>query len=166
MRFDIAQRVAVPVDVVVAAYTDPAFYATLEGLPKISSPELLTRDVDGDVVHLRIRYRFTGDLSAAVRAVVDPRKLSWVEDATHDTARHAVRFRMEPDHYADRFTCRGSYRFEADGPAATVRRGSGDLTVRVPLVGRRAEEAIVAGLEEHLAAEGPLVERWAARDGG
>jgi hypothetical protein len=40
-----------------------------------------------------------------VRAVVDPRKLSWVEVSVHDLATRTATFRMDADHYADRFRC-------------------------------------------------------------
>ena len=60
------------------------------GLPKLGPPEVLERTVDGDVVRLQIRYRFVGDLSPAVTAVLDPAKLTWVEHSTHDLGRRSV----------------------------------------------------------------------------
>jgi hypothetical protein len=111
---------------------------------------------------LRVRYRFVGHLSSAVRAAVDPAKLSWVEESEHDLARSTVRFRMRADHYADRFDASGRCECVPDGPAATRRHGSGELTIRFPLVGRRVEEAIVSGLRDHLASEPPLVEAFLA----
>jgi hypothetical protein len=40
------------------------------------------------------------------------------------------------------------------------------VSIRVRLVGRRVEQAIVAGLQDHLAAEVPLLERWVAEHSG
>src|SRR3546814_9650994 len=51
-----------------------------------------------------------------------PARLTWVEHATHDLATCTTTFRMVPDHYADRFRCSGSYRFEADGTGARRHR--------------------------------------------
>ena len=78
-----------------------------------------------------------------------------------------TRRRMDPDNYADRFKASGSYRFDpsSDG-AGTVRRSTGDLSIRARLVGGRVEQAIVAGLKEHLAAEVPFVEQWVAEHSG
>ncbi len=57
--------------------------------------------------------------------------------------------------------------FDATGDgASTVRRSTGDLTIRMPLVGGRVEQAIVSGLQEHLESEVPLVERWVAEHSG
>jgi Protein of unknown function (DUF2505) len=167
MRFAIDQAIASPPDAVAATYADPDFYSTLVDLPNLGTPEVLSHDVDGDTVELRIRYRLVRDLSAPVRAVVDPKKLTWVEVSTHRVPDLEVTFVVEPDNYADRFKGSGSYRFDASGDGdGTVRHGTGDVSVRMPLVGRRVEQAIVAELQEHLASEVPLVERWVAEHGG
>jgi hypothetical protein len=157
MRFAFEQRIHGPLDAVARVFVDPNFYEQLAALPKLGRPELLSRDVDGDTVHLRVRYRFTGELSSAVTAVVDPRKLTWVEDAVHELGAYRAEFRMIADHYADRFACSGSYWFAADGDA-TVRHSEGDLKIRMPLVGGRVERAIVSGIGEHLDAEVAVVE--------
>jgi hypothetical protein len=71
-------------------------------------------------------------------------------------------FRMVPDHYRDRFRCSGSYRFEADGTGSR-RRCEAELKVRALLVAGAVEQAIVSGLEEHLADEVPVVEAFVRR---
>jgi len=166
MRFQLEQRIAAPVDAVVTAFVDPAFYETLEALPNLGRPELLSREERGPVIRMRVRYRFTGHLSAAVRAAIDPKKLTWVEEADHDLAARHVSFRMIADHYADRFRSSGTYRFAPAGDDATVRNCTGDVEIRMPLVGRRVENAIVSGLREHLGSETDLVERFIADSHG
>jgi hypothetical protein len=166
MRFQLQQHIAAPVDAVVAAFVDPGFYESLEALPNLARPELLSHEETGTHVRMRVRYRFTGPLNAAVRAAIDPKKLTWVEDADHDLVAHRVSFQMIADHYADRFTSSGTYRFEPAGAAATTRNCSGDIKIRIPLVGGRVENAIISGLNEHLDSEVDLVERWIADHGG
>ena len=162
MRFQIEQQIAGPVEAVARLYTEPRFYERLGELPKLGRPEVLERREDGSVVHLAVRFRFTGHLSPAVTKMVDPAKLSWVEESVHDLEGHTVTFHMQPDNYADRLRFEGSSRFEADGDDDTRRVAEGDVVVRVPLVGRAVEGAIVSGLREHLAAEVEVVERLAA----
>jgi hypothetical protein len=167
MRFDVVQQIAAPADRVAEAYANPEFYRTLAGLPPLSPPEVLSHEVDGNTVLLRIRYRYVAELSSVVRAVVDPNKLSWVEVSTHRLDDREVTFRMEPDNYADRFQSSGSYTFEvSDDGTGTVRRGSGEVSIRMPLVGRRVEQAIVSGLQDHLTGEVPFIERWVAEHSG
>ncbi len=159
MKFTIEQRFAADADAVARAYTDPELYAALDGLPKLSQPEVVGHEVDGEKVILRVRYKFGGELSAAARAVIDPARLTWVEVSTHDLAARSATFTMLPDHYADRFRCTGSYRFEAvDG--GSRRRGEGDVRVKALLVAGAVEGAIVSGLKEHLVDEVPVVEAF------
>lgn len=159
MKFSIEQRFAADVDAVARAYADPELYVALVGLPKLSQPEVLGHEADGDTVVLQVRYRFGGDLSPAARAVIDPARLTWVERSTHDLADHSATFIMVPDHYGDRFSCEGSYRFDpVDGGCR--RRGQGDVRVKALLVGGAVEGAIVSGLQEHLVDEVPVVEAF------
>lgn len=164
MNFRIVQAFRAPPPAVEAAYFDPAFIASLSGLPKIGQAELLDQRVEGDVVHQRVRYVFVGALSSAVRAVVDPKKLSWVQDATHDRLRHETTWQIVPDHYPDRLSCRGVSTFSAQADG-TRRDTDADMKVHVALVGGRVERAIVSGLQEHAAAEAEALERFLATGG-
>jgi Protein of unknown function (DUF2505) len=159
MRFEIEQEIAGPPDAVARVYTEKRFYELLGELPKLGKPEVLERRADGPVVHLAVRFRFAGNLSSAVTRVIDPAKLTWIEESDHDLPDLTVSFRMNPDHYADRFRAAGSSRYEAAGDGVTRRVTEGELTVRAPLVGRAVEGAIVSGLRDHLAAEVAVVER-------
>ena len=165
MRFQIEQKVAGSVEAVARLYTEFRFYERLGELPKLGRPEVLERREEGSLVHLAVRFRFTGTVSPAVTAVVDPAKLSWIEESVHDLDAHTVRFRMNPDHYADRLRSDGSVRYQPDGDAVTRRLTEGELAVKVPLLlggGRVAglvEGAIVSGLRDHFSAEIEVVER-------
>jgi hypothetical protein len=160
VRFTVDQRFAADVDAVARAYADPALYEALVGLPKLTQPEVVGHEVDGSRVHLQVRYRFGGELSAAARAVIDPARLTWVEHATHDLEARTTTFQMVPDHYRDRFRCSGSYRFEVMDEGRCRRCGEGELRVKALLVAGAVEGAIVSGLEEHLADEVPVVEAF------
>ena len=159
MRFRIRTQYDSDPDAVARAYADPALYVAFAGLPRADRPEVLEHRVDGGRVVLRVRWRFTAHLSSAARAVIDPHKLSWVEESTHDVERRQVTFRMVPDHYRDRFSCSGAYHFEADG-SGSARIVEGDLRIKAPLVGGTVEKAIVSGLEEQLGSEAPIVDAF------
>ena len=159
MRFTIDQRFSAAPDAVAQAFADPDLYVAFQELPKMSRPEVLSHESHDDEVLLQIRYRFSGNLSPAARAVLDPARLTWVEHATHDLASRTTTFRMVPDHYGDRFRCSGSYRFEADG-TGTRRHCEGDIKVRALLVAGAVENAIVSGLREHLADEVAVVDAF------
>jgi hypothetical protein len=167
VRFRIDQQVAAPLPVVEEAFVDPDFLKRLADLPKLGGAELLSRDDDGTSVHLRIRYRFTGDLNAAVRAVIDPSRLTWVEDSVHDRRTHRGTLQILPDYYGDRLTCSGTVRLEAEGSRATRRWAEGELIVRkVFLVGRAVETAIIGGMAEHARLQAELVQEWISERSG
>ena len=102
MNFRIEQRIPAPLDAVEAALLDSDFVAATADLPKLGAPELLENTRDGDRAHQRIRYHFTAQLSGAVTRVVDPAKLTWVDDATYDLTSHTSRHCILPDNYANR----------------------------------------------------------------
>src|SRR5436305_12596716 len=99
MRFQIEQIIAGPVEAVARLYTEPHFYERLGELPKLGRPEVLDRQEDGSEVRLAVRFRFTGHLSPAVTAAVDPAKPTWGGESVHDLDRHTVAVTIKPDHY-------------------------------------------------------------------
>lgn len=171
MRFEIVQRFASDADAVAAAYADDNLYPTLVGLPSLVDIEVLDRKASAGKVRMRIRFAFTGHLPSAVTAVVDPSRLTWVQESNHDLATGAATFRLLPDHYPDRLTASGTFRVapqptttskakaKAKGSTRTV---TGELKVHVLLVGGKAEGGIVNGLREYLAAEAPAVDHYLA----
>lgn len=159
MRFQLELRYAADPDAVARAYADPALYDAFAGLPRAERPQVLDHRSIGDTVELRVRWKLSAPLSAAARAVIDPDRLTWVEESRHDLANRRVGFVMVPDHYTDRFSCTGSYRFEPDA-TGTARVIEGEVRVRAPLVARAVEGAIVSGLEDQLRSEVPIVESF------
>ncbi len=166
MKFQLVQDLGFPAARCAAAFADPGLYPWFAKLPKVQVPEVLTREVvatdpAGDTVRLRIRYRFGGHLNAAVRAVVDPGKLTWVDESVHDLAQRSVSFTLHPDHYGRQLRGRGHYRF-VDTEGGCRREATVEVKVAFPIVGRAVEDAIASGLREHLADEVAIVESYLA----
>jgi hypothetical protein len=159
LRFRLEQFLPGPLDAVEGALLDPAFVTALARLPKLGSPELLEQRQDGHRVHQRVRYAFQGELSSAVTRFVDPARLTWVEASTTDRRTHVTDFEIQPDHYSGRLTCKGRFRLLPEG-AATRRVAEGDLSVHIPFVGRKAEQAIISGLTEHARLEAEILADW------
>jgi hypothetical protein len=163
VNISIHKAVAVPLLRAVAAYGSPAFY---EGRPRrddIAVLEVVRHDDRGERILIEVRFAFTGSVSPAVRAVIDPDKMSWVTRTEVRPAEARTIWEVLPDHYPDRLEARGGYRFEeGEGPGSTVVTVEGDLKVRVPLVGRSVERVIVSGLrtyiEDEVASIADLVE--------
>lgn len=162
MRFSIEQRFEADLETVEAVLYSPDLLAELAVLPKLGGAALLAEARDGDRVTRRVRYHFTAELNAAVTAVVDPDKLTWVEESVHDATTHVTTWGIVPDHYPGRLTCQGTFTLVGEG-ATTRRLTEAELKVHVPLVGGRVERAIVSGLEEHARDEEAAINRFLTR---
>jgi hypothetical protein len=160
VRFSVEQSFAAPLADVGAALCDPGFLARLGQLPKLGGARLLEQRREGGLVVQRVRYAFVGELSPAVRAVVEPDRLTWVEESTTDLAMHRTEWRIVPDHYGNLLRCSGTFRLEARGPSSTRRIAEGDVQVRVPFVGGKVERAIVSGLRDHARLEEEALASW------
>jgi Protein of unknown function (DUF2505) len=164
MDFRIDQTIAAPLAAVERALLDRDFIDSTSVLPKLGAPEVLELNVDGDSARSRVRYRFTAELSHAVTRVIDPKNLTWVDDASWDLRAHHARHRIVPDHYGDRLEASYDVTLSAqdDGTRRVV---TGVLKVHVPLVGGKVEHAIVDGLKEHADEEAKLLARWVSHAG-
>ncbi len=166
MRFELVQNLEAPIDAVEEALVDPRFLETLGTLPKLGRPQLIERRDMSDRVFLRVRYDFVGDLSPAVKAIIDPARLSWVEESTQDRTTHRTKTAIVPDHYTSMLECSATTVLSTDQSTGKTRRvTTGDVFVRVPLVGGRAESAIISGMREHAQLEAEALDQWVAADG-
>jgi hypothetical protein len=155
VKFSIGQNVAVAPEAALAAYGNPAFYQDRAPSGDISLVSVVSHEDTGTTARIEVRYQFTGSVSSAVRAVIDPAKISWVTRTDIDKAQRRTTFTVLPDYYPDRLDCSGTFTFAeaASGPQATVITIAGDLKVHVFLVGRTVEQLIVNGLRSYLEAE-------------
>ena len=149
MRFRIVQDFDRTAADIQRAYLDPGFLDAMGSLPKLGSPELLGEERTDGEVRRRIRFQFSGDLNSAVRAVVDPARLTWVEESVTDLQQLRTTWTIHPDHYADKLSGRGESLIEALDDSSCRRTTTGEVKVRVFLVGSKVEGAIVSGMEEH-----------------
>ena len=164
MRFRIEQRFRVGVADVGRALISVNYLTTaMAELPDIGRPEVRNHRVVGDTTHLALEYQFGGSLPSVARRVIDPAKLTWIEETTIDASQWTAAFTMTPTHYASFFRCRGTWQL-VERAGQTIRVIEGELKVNspVPFVGGQVEKAIVSGLRERLALEPPLLERWVA----
>jgi hypothetical protein len=154
--FTLHQEIPAPVDAVVAALVDSDFLTRMAELPKLGSAEVVANDRDADIVKLQVRYLFQAELSAAVTRVVDPTKLTWIEDSTCDLSSYLTTCVIRPDNYVN--LLEGSYEASITvSDAGCIRTVTGKIKVRVPLLGGKVEKAIVGGLTENSNAQTVLL---------
>lgn len=134
----------------------------LEGtrLPDVGPPQVLSREEQGDTVTLRVSYHYTGNLDSLARRVLRSGDVSWVQETKLDRSTHRTTFTVMPKVHADRFECGGEMQVTEAGDAATLRVIDGQLKIRVPLFGSRAEGLILPGLRSRMQREAELLDDW------
>jgi hypothetical protein len=159
VKFHLEHTFAAPLDAVEAAMVDPAF---LEGtrLPDVGPPKVLSRDDDGSTVTLRVDYHYTGSLDSLARRVLRTGDVSWVQETKLDRSTHRTTFTVTPKVHADRFECGGVMQLTKTSDGATERVIDGELKIKVPLFGSRAEGMILPGLRSRMQREAELLDEW------
>lgn len=162
MRFTIEQSFRASVAGVVRALASPEYLRDgMSQLPDIGVPTIRDQRVAGGVVRTTLVFQFQGSLPTIVTKVIDPAKLSWIEETTIDLDLAKATFLMTPEHYASFFTCQGSWAVtDISGGSKRTISGSMKVNSPVPFVGGQVERAIVSGLRERLAVEPPVLEQW------
>jgi hypothetical protein len=160
VKFRLEQRFPAPVEEVQEAYVDPDLFAHLHGSADLGRPELLDKVDDGRTVRLRVRYAFTGELGPPLSSLVEPARITWVEESTLDRATHRTEFHILADHYPDRLRCNGTVELGDDGAGGTLRVAEGKLEVKIPFVGGKVERAVVDSLTAQAATQAREVGEW------
>jgi hypothetical protein len=137
---------------VVTVFCDPAFQTTLD-LPDLSRPEVVSDARDGTTRVLALRYRYEGQLDGIAKKIVGNRPLTWVQELRVDTATCTGSLSYSVDGDAGRLQGTAQVSIAAIGPGRSRRHIEGDLRVRIPVVGGRAEKAIVPGLVRRIDVE-------------
>ena len=162
MNFAIVQHFEVEPGAVAWAYCRPDLYETFGELAYIGQPEILHHEADGDRHQLEVRYRYVGSLPAGASTFISTDDIAAVEKVSADLSTRTTSFKL---HTALGRQFRGggttTVRPGADGHGS-IRTTEGDLSIGIPLVGRKVERAIISGLEESLHAQVPLVTDWLA----
>lgn len=157
MKSTDTQQIDAALDATAQVLADPRFYLSRTSDEAIQAVELVDHRVDDELVELRIRYAFTGDLNAAARAILDPDKLTWVQATTHHLSTGRVSFELLPDNYPDRMRCRGRYRLTAHDGACTIRTVATELHIRAPLVAAQVERVLMDGFRRELESQAVAV---------
>ena len=162
MQFEREHEFAGTVEQVASLMSDPNFQTMLD-LPDLSRPDVVAHDVDGTSHWLTLRYEYIGQLDPIAQKVVGGRKLTWVQDLRIDVATGVGTLGFSADGVGGRADGTATVTITATGDDACRRRIAGDFRIRIPLVGGKAERAIVPGLERRLDVEAAEVSAELAR---
>ncbi|HEY3671639.1 MAG TPA: DUF2505 family protein [Acidimicrobiia bacterium] len=162
MHFEREHDFAGSVEQVAMLMSDDGFQSVLD-LPDLARPDVVAHDVDGTVHHLRLRYEYIGQLDPIAQKVVGGRKITWVQDLRIDAATGIGTLGFTADGVGGRADGSATVTISATGDASCRRVIDGDFRIKIPLVGGKAEKAIVPGLARRLDVEAEAVAAELAR---
>jgi Protein of unknown function (DUF2505) len=161
VRFQIEQRFTANANEVLRALISEKYLREgMAKLPDISEPDVVQHSTANAIRNV-LKFHFGGHLPSVVTTVVDPKKLSWVEDTHIDLTQRTASFTITPAHYANFFGCRGSWTIIPNGASSTrLIEGIMKVSSPIPFVNGQVERAIVSGLRERLVLEPAILDSW------
>jgi Protein of unknown function (DUF2505) len=139
---------------------DPAFYAELR-LPDVEPPELVSRSVDDGCVDVHVRFMYTGRLDPIARRIVGHDQVWWVQQLQIDAAAATAALQVIPAVAMVQVTCTGTFALREQGDGC-VRTLDGDLRIKVPIIGSRAERSLAPGILRRLDLEAEALNAFLA----
>jgi hypothetical protein len=150
------------VERVASIMSAPAFQTALD-LPDLARPDVVAHEINGASRRLTLRYAYIGQLDPIAQKVVGGRKLTWVQDLRIDVSTGVGTLGFEADGVGGRADGTATVTITARGDASCRRVISGDFRIKIPLIGGKAEKAIVPGLARRLDVEADALATELAR---
>ena len=153
MRFELKHTFDAPIDSVVAAMFDPNLFDHLKSNMKtITKIEPLDRNEDDGTIRRRTRYTPVPLIKKIGPKTVPPGAMAFVEDSKFDKRAKRLEFENIPDMNTLRklLVNKGSISFRELPGGKTERTVSGELAVKVFLLGKIAEKIIYGEAEKIL----------------
>jgi Protein of unknown function (DUF2505) len=154
-----SNRFGAPVADVCGAMGDPEFYAALR-LPDIEPPEVVVRTVSGTRVDMHVRFTYTGKLDPIARRIVGHERVSWVQRLVIDPSSESCALSVVPDVGVIPVTCHGTFSLHTADDGRCLRTFEGDLRIKVPLIGSRAEKSLLPGILRRLDLEADALDGY------
>jgi hypothetical protein len=162
VHFERQHEFAGTVEQVATLMSDPGFQSVLD-LPDLARPDVVAHEVDGSSHRLTLRYEYIGQLDPIAQKVVGGRKITWVQDLRIDVSTGVGTLGFTADGVGGRAEGTATVQITATSDGSCRRRIDGDFRIKIPLVGGKAERAIVPGLERRLDVEAQEVAAELAR---
>jgi hypothetical protein len=153
MKFELKHTFDAPVDAVIAAMFDPALFAHLKkNMSTMRDIQAVERTEDGSTIRRRTRYTPEPLIKHIGPKEVPPGAMAFIEDSRFDKQARRLEFENIPDMQTLRklLVNKGTITFRDLGGGRSERTVSGELTVKVFLLGKIAERIIYGEAEKIL----------------
>lgn len=146
---------------VAEALRDPDFYESLDELPDIAIPEVVSNTASDDSTLLVVRYRYTGHVDGFVRRFIGNEPLTWLQHTTFEHDTHNAAIKIETEVARELLRCSGTMTLDGDKKTST-RVIAANLDVRIPLISGRVASSLIPGIIARIDAEAEALDGWLA----
>jgi hypothetical protein len=164
VHFEIVHDFDIPLDAVELAVLSPDLIATLAPLlPNIETLEQVSHSMNGALFERVWAYRANVKIPGFAKPYVTPEMLGWDERSTYDLKKHKAEWKIVPHvkpAWRRFFASKGTYRLIRKGEG-TTRVIEGDLSLKVPLVQKVAEQRIMREVKKTFDAEAAALQKLA-----
>jgi len=167
VRFEIVHEFEIPLDAVELAVLSPDLVANLKTrLKNMEDVRQTEHRLERGVLERAWAYQASVKVPVPVFAnkVVTREMLSWEERSTYTIQTHSAAWSVRPNVKAEwrkYFQAEGKYRLEAAARGKTRRTVEGELHLRVPIVQKVAERAILGEVRRMFDAEADTLREMA-----
>jgi hypothetical protein len=141
---------------------DPSFARRWDQILDVAGVDVIDHGEDEQDAWISARLTYGGSLDPLAARVLGSARPTWVQTYRVDIAACRGRLTIEPDHHGSVLQCQAEVALHPEA-SGTRRELRGELTVRVPLLGGRAERALAPAIEARIDAEAALLEGWLTR---
>lgn len=137
---------------------DPEFAPRLLELPDVGDVEVVGTGSGSSGRWLSVRMVYDGSLDPIAARVLGSSSPSWIQTYRFDTGGQGA-LTISPEHHEQLLRCHATVTLREEGDG-TRRLMIGELTVRVPLLGGRAERALAPAILRRIDVEAELLVDW------
>jgi hypothetical protein len=140
----------------------PKLNEMLTGMPAFRSRDLIEEQkLPNGETHWKFKVVAGGDIPPAVSKFVSPDMFSWVETSRFDPTDQCIHFTIEPLIAKDKFAGQGKWILQSD-KKGTKRVIEGDITFKIPFIGKVIEAYLVKELTRNYEIEPDIQRRFYA----
>jgi len=159
MKVSYEHVIDAPVEKILAAYADDAFYVEKARNSGATQVEILEREeMDGGKLRKKARVSEPSRVPAFLRKSETD---TYEDDNVLDATARRMTWKVTPSMMADKFFLSGSVEFHPQGDKTRVVFHS-QLEVKIPLVGGKAEKIGLEKTEEEVARQAQFIRNWVA----
>ena len=124
--------------------------------------ELLSQEERNGKIYSVVKVKVNEELPPMAAKVLGTRQLSWTQQQIIDNSTRTMQWQIKIPG-ADKVEAAGSFKVIAFGEQSK-RLVEGDVKVKIPLVGRKAEEHICRKLEDSYEKSARFTQQWLAKN--